>query len=197
MPSADREAIHRCAANYLSCPNVSKDRALAELLLALEPVIAGVVVTNTPRRLPAWLSREDLLGEGRAAALRCIEAHRPSEGYLGDYVAKGVRNAVVSLLRGAEDKPRTAPAAVRGRAGERAMAAVADTRPTPMEAAVHSELRDFVAELPHPDRRILEAHYFEGLTDAEIAAELTRSRASVTKRRLKLVTHLRGRYDEA
>lgn len=197
MPFPDREAITQCANEYRTGPVAGSERALAALLHALTPVISGVVAANRPRRLPPWLSAEDLHAEGRAAALRCIEAHRPGEGHLGDYVAKGVRNAVVSLLRGAHDKPRHAPALVRGRAGERAMAAVADARPTPMEAAVHSELRDCVDALPYPDNRILCAHYFEGLTDAEIAAELTRSRSSVTKRRLKLVEDLRRLYVDA
>lgn len=170
------------------------ETSLTAVLHALEPVMASSVRRALPRYLPSWIDVDDLMARGRVTVLRCVAQFEDQrKGSLTRYVADAVKYQVLHALRDANAQKRKVRM-LTGAAGERAAANAMDPRPNPEEAAVFSELRDFVAQLPKPDRLVLEGYYFEGRTDEELAAIRGVARQSVTERRHRALAKLQSIY---
>ncbi len=118
---------------------------------------------------------------------------------------KAIRSLIKHIKYEISHAVRRQAAAKRDRARERPLEAVpeealSDRQASPVERAERNELLARVAavlpDLPPAQQEVLHAHFFEGLSLAEIAARRGRSRATITVRfqqglaRLKERLHL-------
>lgn len=153
---------------------------------------------------------EEIVQETFLALWNRAELFEPASGALGTWLRAIARNRAVDRLRAAARRPRSAgplEGASDGDPMERLAAASedaigrADPTAAPERAVELAELRtairDALAEMPDPERRVILLAYQEGLSQSEIAARLgwplgtvkTRTRRALQRLRSSLTDH--------
>jgi len=139
---------------------------------------------------------EEVVADALAQAWRSAAVYDPARGSVGAWLATITRTRALDLVRARGRRARALERAARsdpeggGLAAPLAVAAEAPDRGVEREEARRLVERS-LAELPEPQRRVIELAYFGGLTQTEIAAELqeplgtvkTRMRAGMQKLR--------------
>ena len=123
----------------------------------------------------------DLVQSAQLEALRDLAAFRgSSEGEFRSWLRHILRNNVVDLRRA---RDRRLPRASGEAAGVEQQPDVADRSPSSQVSAgeLGDKLRAAIDKLPPDERTVIELHYFQGKTYAEIGASLDRSPEAVRK----------------
>src|SRR5438094_902403 len=146
---------------------------------------------------------EEVVADAFGQAWRTALQFDPGRGSVAAWLATITRTRALELLRArgrrARALERAAQAGTNGLAAPLAEIAVAPDRDAEQQEAKRF-VRRCLAELPEPQRRVIELAYFGGLTQTEIAAELpeplgtvkTRMRAGMEKLRGALAPLLAG-----
>jgi RNA polymerase sigma-70 factor (ECF subfamily) len=146
---------------------------------------------------------EEVVADAFGQAWRTAAQFDPSRGSVGAWLATITRTRALDLLRARGRRARALTrAAVGDSAGLAAPLAAAGEAPDRRveREETHVLVGRSLAELPEPQRRVIELAYFGGLTHSEIAAELkeplgtvkTRLRAGMEKLRGSLAPLLSG-----
>ncbi|MBI1966779.1 MAG: sigma-70 family RNA polymerase sigma factor [Gemmatimonadetes bacterium] len=187
----DRVLVERMAAG--------DERALGELYDHHGGTAYAVAVTIVGERADAEEVVADVFGQ----MWRTAEQFDPSRGSVVAWLAAITRTRALDLLRARGRRARTIERAAsmsdEGLAAPIAAAGNAPDRGPELDEA-RRLVRRSLAELPAPQRRVIELAYFGGLSQSEIAAELqeplgtvkTRMRAGLEKLRASLGPLLEG-----
>ena len=175
------------------------DRALGELYDRHGGMAYALAVAIVAERADA----EEVVADAFGQAWRTALQFDPGRGSVAAWLATITRTRALDLLRArgrrARALERAAQAGTNGLAAPLAEIAVAPDRGAEQQEAKRL-VRHCLAELPEPQRRVIELAYFGGLTHTEIAAELqeplgtikTRMRAGMEKLRSLLAPLLSG-----
>jgi RNA polymerase sigma-70 factor (ECF subfamily) len=142
---------------------------------------------------------EEVVADAFGQAWRTAAQFDPNRGSVGAWLATITRTRALDLVRA---RGRRVRALTRAAGGDSAglAAPLAAAGEAPDRRVERTEAQTFVgrslAELPEPQRRVIELAYFGGLTQSEIAAELqeplgtikTRMRAGMEKLRDSLTS---------
>src|SRR5437016_7122146 len=165
------------------------DRALGELYDRHGATLYALAVAIARERADA----EEIVADALGQAWRTASQFDPGRGSVGAWLATITRSRALDLVR-ARGRRARALARAAGESGEGLSAPLA-AADAPERRVERQEARQLVgrslAELPEPQRRVIELAYFTGLTQTEIAAELreplgtvkTRMRAGMEKLR--------------
>jgi RNA polymerase sigma-70 factor (ECF subfamily) len=187
----DRTLVDRIAAG--------DDRALGDLYDRHGDMAYALAVAIVAERADA----EEVVADAFGQAWRTAPQFDPGRGSVAAWLATITRTRALDLLRArgrrARALERAARAGTNGLAAPLAQMAVAPDRGAEQQEAQRL-VRHCLAELPEPQRRVIELAYFGGLTQTEIAAELqeplgtvkTRMRAGMEKLRGSLAPLLAG-----
>ena len=187
----DRALVERMSAG--------DDRALGELYDRHGGLAYALAVAIVAERADA----EEVVADAFGQAWRTASQFDPGRGSVAAWLATITRTRALDLLRArgrrARALERAAQAGTNGLAAPLAEMAVAPDRDAEQQEAKRF-VRRCLAELPEPQRRVIELAYFGGLTQTEIAAELqeplgtvkTRMRAGMEKLRGSLAPLLAG-----
>ena len=146
---------------------------------------------------------EEVVADAFGQVWRTAARFDPSRGSVAGWLATIARTRALDLVR-ARGRRAKAIGRAASMSDEGFAAAVASAGGAPDRGAELDETRRFVgrclAELPEPQRRVIELAYFRGLSQSEIAAELqeplgtvkTRMRAGLEKLRASLGPLLEG-----
>jgi len=154
------------------------DRALGELYDRHGSTLYALAVAIAQERADA----EEIVADALGQAWRTAAQFDPGRGSVGAWLATITRTRALDLVRA---RGRRARALVRA-AGESS-----DGLAAPIAAAGEAPGRS-LAELPEPQRRVIELAYFGGLTQTEIAAELQEPLGTVKTRMRAGMEKLRG-----
>jgi len=136
---------------------------------------------------------EEVVADAFGQAWRTANQFDPARGSVTAWLATITRTRALDLARSRSRRARALQRAAES--GDGLAAPIADMSHAPDRAAERQEARVLVArslaDLPEPQRRVIELAYFGGLTQTEIAAELaeplgtvkTRIRAALEKLR--------------
>jgi len=178
---SDRALVERMTAR--------DDRALGELYDRHGATLYSLAVAIARERADA----EEIVADALGQAWRTASQFDPGRGSVGAWLATITRSRALDLVR-ARGRRARALARAAGESGEGLSAPLA-AADAPERRVERQEARQLVgrslAELPEPQRRVIELAYFTGLTQTEIAAELreplgtvkTRMRAGMEKLR--------------
>jgi RNA polymerase sigma factor for flagellar operon FliA len=113
------------------------DRLREEALVAEHLPLVRHLVTDTVRRLPAHVSRDELLSAGLVALAQAARSYDESRGVpFGRFAATRVRGALIDELRSSDWASRSVRRRARERdAAEEALTATLGRTPTPAEIA--------------------------------------------------------------
>jgi len=180
---ADRALVERMAAG--------DERALGELYDRHGRTTYSLAVAIVRERADA----EEVVADAFGQAWRTAEQFDPGRGTVGAWLATITRTRALDLVRAQGRRARALARAAQeddggvaaplGRAGD-----------APDRGVERQEARRLVerslAELPEPQRRVIELAYFGGLTQTEIAAELREPLGTVKTRMRAGMEKLRG-----
>ncbi len=191
LRTPDRALVERMAGG--------DERALGDLYDRHGGMAYALAVAVVAERADA----EEVVADAFGQAWRTAPQFDPGRGSVAAWLATITRTRALDLLRArgrrARALERAAQAGTNGLAAPLAEMGVAPDRgPEQQEAKLL--VRRCLAELPEPQRRVIELAYFGGLTQTEIAAELqeplgtvkTRMRAGMEKLRGALAPLLAG-----
>lgn len=144
---------------------------------------------------------EEVVADAFAQVWQTAAAYNPARGSVGAWISIITRTRALDLLR---SRKRRLRALERSAATDGDGLAIAISTPSeaPDREAEHSDEQRLVgrslADLPEPQRRVIELAYFRGLSQSEIAAELdqplgtvkTRMRSGMDKLRKTLTPYL-------
>jgi RNA polymerase sigma-70 factor (ECF subfamily) len=163
----DREAIARAGAGETAGLEILYDR-YATLVFSL----ALRILRNTG-------DAEDVTQEVFAQLWAQASRFDPARGAVGAWLSVIARSRAL-------DRLRRHSVSGRGTAGVEALAAIPDPSPSVELMAASAEqvaaARDAIASLPAEQRAVLELAYYEGLTQAEIAARTSTPLGTVKTR---------------
>ena len=166
------------------------DRALGELYDRHGATLYALAVAIARERADA----EEIVADALGQAWRTASQFDPGRGSVGAWLATITRSRALDLVR-ARGRRARALARAAGASGEGLAVPLAAPAEAPERRVERQEARQLVgrwlAELPEPQRRVIELAYFTGLTQTEIAVELheplgtvkTRMRAGMEKLR--------------
>jgi len=180
---ADRALVERMAAG--------DERALGELYDRHGRTTYSLAVAIVRERADA----EEVVADAFGQAWRTADHFDPGRGTVGAWLATITRTRALDLVRAQGRRARAlARAAQEGDAGVAAPLGRAGDAPD--RGVERQEARRLVelslAELPEPQRRVIELAYFGGLTQTEIAAELGEPLGTVKTRIRAGMEKLRG-----
>jgi RNA polymerase sigma-70 factor (ECF subfamily) len=137
---------------------------------------------------------EEVVVDAFGQAWRSAGTFDSGRGTVGAWLSTITRTRALDLVRSRTRRTRTVEAAAREDAVGFALP-VAGT-PDPAAETEGGETRRLVAgalaQLPEPQRRVIELAYFEGLTQSEIAARLAEPLGTVKTRTRAALEKLRG-----
>lgn len=175
------------------------ERALGDLYDRHGSTVYALAVAIVRERADA----DEVVADAFGQAWRTATQFDPGRGSVGAWLATITRTRALDLLRARGRRARALERAARD--DDQGLAAPLGQAPArPDRGAERHEARRLVqrslAELPEPQRRVIELAYFGGFTQAEIAAELheplgtvkTRMRAGMEKLRGSLASLLGG-----
>ena len=167
------------------------DRALGELYDRHGGMAYALAVAIVAERADA----EEVVADAFGQAWRTAPQFDPGRGSVAAWLATITRTRALDLLRArgrrARALERAAQAGTSGLAAPLAEMAVAPDRGAEQQEATRF-VRRCLAELPEPQRRVIELAYFAGLTHTEIAAELQEPLGTVKTRMRAGMEKLRG-----
>ena len=167
------------------------DRALGELYDRHGSTLYALAVAIAQERADA----EEIVADALGQAWRTAAQFDPGRGSVGAWLATITRTRALDLVRA---RGRRARALVRaaGESSDGLAAPIAAAGEAPDRGIERQEARQLVgrslAELPEPQRRVIELAYFGGLTQTEIAAELQEPLGTVKTRMRAGMEKLRG-----
>jgi len=175
-----------------------EERALAEVYDRHGAAAYALALAIVGERADA----EEVVADAFGQAWRTAAQFDPSRGSVAAWLATITRTRALDLLRSRRRRARALERAAR--ADTDGLAAPLGAADAPDRGVQRQDARRLVtrslAELPEPQRRVIELAYFGGLTHTEIAAELqeplgtvkTRMRAGMEKLRGSLAGLLAG-----
>ncbi len=138
---------------------------------------------------------EEVVADAFAQAWRTAAQFDPSRGSVPAWLATITRSRALDLLRARGRRARAIAQAAQA-SGEGLAAPLSAASDAPDRGVERLEARRLVtralAELPEPQRRVLEMAYFGGLSQSEIAAELQEPLGTVKTRMRAGMEKLRG-----
>jgi RNA polymerase sigma-70 factor (ECF subfamily) len=149
-------------------------------------VLRARVLRLLPARMRRRVSVADVLQEARLAAFRGSGGFKPRvNGTIRGWLLKITENEALTALRRHDGAARRSAGREISHGGRPDTAAFAGAGPSPSEAAASAEVRDAVRaaldEIPEDYSKVLELVRLEGLTMAEAAFRMGRSREAVKK----------------
>ncbi len=182
-PTPDRALLARMAAG--------DDRALGELYDRYGGTAYALAVAIVGEQADA----EEVVADAFGQAWRAAGQFDPSRGSVAAWLATIARSRALDLLRARGRRARAIARAAQA-SGEGLAAPLGTAADAPDRGVERGEARRFVlwalAELPEPQRRVLELAYFGGLSQSEIAAELQEPLGTVKTRMRAGLEKLRG-----
>ena len=170
---SDRALVERMTAG--------DDRALGELYDRHGATLYALAVAIARERADA----EEIVADALGQAWRTASQFDPGRGSVGAWLATITRSRALDLVR-ARGRRARALARAAGASGEGLAVPLAAPAEAPERRVERQEARQLVgrwlAELPEPQRRVIELAYFTGLTQTEIAAELRKPLGTVKTR---------------
>ena len=182
-PTPDRVLVARMAAG--------DERALGELYDRHAATAYALAMAIVGERADA----EEVVADAFAQVWRTSAQFDPARGSVPAWLATITRTRALDLLRARGRRARAIDRAAAAADGGLA-APLAETGDMPDRGVERAEARRLVtrslAELPEPQRRVLELAYFGGLTQSEIAAALQEPLGTVKTRIRAGLEKLRG-----
>ena len=175
------------------------ERALGDLYDLHGSMTYALAVAIVRERADA----DEVVADAFGQAWRSAPQFDPSRGSVAAWLATITRTRALDLVRARGRRSRALERAARADADGLA-APLGQAPAAPDRGAERGEVQRLVqrslADLPEPQRRVIELAYFGGLTQTEIAAELqeplgtvkTRIRAGMDKLRSSLASLLEG-----
>jgi RNA polymerase sigma-70 factor (ECF subfamily) len=155
---------------------------------------------------------EEVLQDTYMALWNRAELFDPKQGSLLAWLSTIARNRAIDRLRHQGRRPPALPLSAimsdddrDGRGLDRALthgtllgsgATSIDPAQVLEEVATRAEIRDALATIPGPERRVLELAYYEGLTQVEIAQRLDQPLGTVKTRTRRALLRLRQTLTE-
>jgi RNA polymerase sigma-70 factor (ECF subfamily) len=173
---ADRTALARMARG--------DERALAELYDRR----GRLVFSLAQRILQNSADAEDVVQEVFAQVWAQAGRYEPARGAVAAWMLMMARSRAIDCLRAKRARPETGGQA---QAAEQVPDAALSQDLQLLSSEAVTQLREALNELPAPQRTALELAYYEGLTHAEIAAQLSEPLGTVKTRIRQAVIKLR------
>ena len=167
-----------------------EERALGELYDRHSRMAYALAMTIVGERADA----DEVVADAFGQAWRTAGQFDPARGSVTAWLATITRTRALDLARARGRRARVLERAAQS--GDGLAAPVASVGRAPDRAAEQHEARALVvrslAELPEPQRRVIELAYFGGLTQTEIAAELSEPLGTIKTRIRAALEKLRG-----
>lgn len=182
--SADGEAIRALSDTELVRRlQVGDEQALVELYRRF----GGLVYSVAYRVVRDHALAEEVMQDAFLNCWNKAESYRPSAGQVAPWLARIARNRAIDVIRGRQHQARL-----------REQAPLVPLRTMSLHdhsdaIAIGQTLSEAVAELPEAQRAVVELAYFDGFTQAEIAARLDQPLGTVKSRTRSAMEHLRQR----
>ena len=168
------------------------------LSMATEP---NVIVEGCLQRMRRWPRPlnwayadwwEEVAAQAQAAAWKAVGDYDASKGVpLGAFVHLRIRASTLTRYRQEWAYALHCAPALNAEADDQ-MAEI-----SPDSTAAHEFLAEALAQLPAPDRRLIEQLFLEGRTEAEVARHERITQQAVSKRKRAIVKELRVWLDPA